>query len=126
MAKVYKRYKFLNKHGRGIKSYSGDLDWKIGEWQKPHDPSELSLCNYGLHASKKVYQAFSYVQGDVLAEVECRGKHLDDDDKHPRNAIEAARKVLAHDTAKNRSAARSARSAAWSARSAAWSARSAA
>ncbi len=59
------------------------------------------------------------------------------DDKRPRQAIEAAKKVLRSDTAKNRSAAESAesaaRSAAWSAesavrsaRSAAWSARSAA
>jgi hypothetical protein len=58
------------------------------------------------------------------------------DDNRPRKAIEAAKKVLKKDTAKNRSAAwsarsaesaaESARSAAESARSAAWSARSAA
>ena len=148
-----KHYKFLNKAGRGIVSYSGNLRWKIGEWNTC-DPDRLELCQYGLHASKKVYQAFSYVQGDVLAEVECRGKHLDDDDKQvwsemritrawkwqkkdsvalsifaaemclkeyeklypndkrPRDAIEAAKAVLLHNTAKNRSAAWS---AAWSA-----------
>src|SRR3990167_298298 len=51
-------------------------------------------------------------------------------DKRPREAIEAAKKVLFHDTAKNRVAAGSAMSAAWSAAgsaagsamSAAWSA----
>ncbi len=52
------------------------------------------------------------------------------DDKRPREAIEAARRVLADDTEETRSAAESAWSAAWSARSAAesaaWSARSAA
>ena len=44
------------------------------------------------------------------------------DDLRPRQAIEAAKKILKHDTEENRSAAMS---AAWSARSAAWSARSA-
>ena len=44
------------------------------------------------------------------------------DDDRPRKAIEAAKRVLEHDTAKNRSAAWSAESAA---ESAAWSARSA-
>ena len=47
--------------------------------------------------------------------------------KSPREAINAAKKVLKNDTQKNRDAARSAASAAWSARSAssaAWSARS--
>lgn len=37
------------------------------------------------------------------------------DDKRPREAIEAAKKVLKNDTVRNRSAAWSARSAAWSA-----------
>jgi hypothetical protein len=52
------------------------------------------------------------------------------DDKRPREAIEAAKKVLENDNEENRSAAwsaaESAWSAAWSARSAAWSAESAA
>lgn len=75
-----KLYKFLNKNGRSIVSAHGNLKWKIGEWQTC-EPEKLALCEYGFHSSKKIYEAFSYVQGEVLAEVECRGKHLDDDDK---------------------------------------------
>ncbi len=166
-------YKFLRLDGKKIKSNSGKLYWKIGEWQ--HVEDRLVICNRGLHASKKIFEAFSYVPGEVLARVEVKGKHIDEkdksvysdmriieaykwtkkdsvalsifaaelclkefeklypDDKRPREAIEAARAVLAHDTAKNRSdawsAARSAESDAWSAarsaESAAWSAWSA-
>ena len=158
-------YKFLNQKGNSIVSEHGNQKWKIGEWV--HVDGEMKCCENGLHASKTVYQAFSYVQGSVLAKVEVKGKHDDEDDKsaysdmrivkaykwtkkdsvassiysaelclkefeklypgddRPRKAIDAARAVLAHDTAKNRSAAWSARSAAWSAWSAAGSARSA-
>ena len=171
-------YKFLNQKGNSIVSEHGNQKWKIGEWV--HVDGEMKCCENGLHASKTVYQAFSYVQGSVLAKVEVKGKHDDEDDKsaysdmrivkaykwtkkdsvassiysaelclkefeklypgddRPRKAIDAARAVLAHDTAKNRSAAWSAaesaagsawsaaesaaESAAWSAWSAAWSA----
>ena len=71
-----KRYKFLRE---GLKSNSGDIVWKIGEWQK-HD-GQLSMCENGFHCSKQPYDAFSYVQGEILAEVEVRGKHLTDDNK---------------------------------------------
>jgi hypothetical protein len=172
------RWKFLNKNGRKIVSSHEATVWRIGEWQ--HCDGEIKACENGLHCSKKIYEALSYVQGDVLAKVEVKGTHDDEndksaysdmriveayswtkkdsvdlaifsaelclkkfeklypDDKRPREAIEAARAVLLHDTAKNRSAAESAAwsarsaarsaawSAAWSARSAAWSARSAA
>ena len=161
-----KRYKFLKLVRGKIKSASGNETWKVGEWKKLDGKPDL--CNYGFHCSKTPYQAFSYVQGEVLAVVEVRGKKdiQDDkeawqemrivkaykwtkkdsvafaiyaaelvlenyekeypDDKRPREAIEAARKVLFKDTAKNRSAALSAWSAARSAESAARSAESAA
>ena len=153
------KYKFLRLVRNKIKSNSGNLTWKIGEWQT--HKGTLSMCNAGLHCSKTPYQAFSFVQGEVLAVVETKGKHIIEDDKEcweqmrivkaykwtkkdsvafaiyaaelvlnnyekehpddlrPRQAIEAAKKVLFHDTPENRSAARS---AAWSAWSAAWSA----
>jgi hypothetical protein len=161
--KIYKRYKFLRE---GLKSENGNLEWKIDKWNKAE--GKLVMCSQGLHACKDPYDAFSYVQGEILALVECRGKHLTvgnkecwreqrviktykwtkkdslrlaiysaelclnifekmyPEDKRPREAIEAAKKVLFKDTAKNRSAADSTSSAAWSAesaaRSAAWSA----
>lgn len=158
-----KRYKFLNLEEKKIKSENGDLTWKIGKWQKID--KELKMCKVGLHCSKTPYQAFSYVQGDVLAIVETRGGSLVEedkecwsemritkaykwtkkdsvafaiyaaelvlpnfekeypDDKRPREAIEAAKRVLFKDNKKNREAAESAaRSAAGSAWSAAWSA----
>ena len=154
-----KRYKFLR---TGLKSVNGNIRWEIGKWEK-HD-GKLEICESGFHCSKEPYDAFKYVQEEILAEVEVRGKNLKQedkevwqemritktfkwtkkdslklaifstelvlknfekeypDDKRPREAIEAAKKVLFKDTAKNRSAAGSAWSAARSAGSVAESA----
>jgi len=71
-----KRYKFLLK---GNKSSHGDFKWKKGVWYK-HD-GEIELCESGFHCSKGIYQAFSYVQGEILAEVEVKGKHESEDTK---------------------------------------------
>ena len=71
-----KRYKFLNK---GLKSANGDMKWKVGEWYK-YD-GDIEMCERGFHCSKGIYQAFSYVQGELLAEVEVKGKHLSQDNK---------------------------------------------
>ena len=164
------RYKFLRK---GLKSENGKQKWVLNKWIKVK--GKLDMCHRGLHACKDPYDAFSYVQGEILAIVECRGEHLTDGnkecwreqrviktykwvkkdslrlaifsaelclknfedkypkDKRPREAIEAAKKVLFKDTAKNRSAANSTYSAnpaysansAYSAYSAACSANSA-
>jgi len=70
------RYKFLRE---GLKSQSGGLRWKLNEWQKT--TGKIEMCNNGFHCSKQPYDAFSYVQGEILAEVEVRGKHLDGDNK---------------------------------------------
>ena len=70
------RWKFIRE---GFKSESGNLKWKIGEWNTVKD--ELRMCRVGFHCSKDAYDAFSYVQGEILAKVECRGKHLEDKDK---------------------------------------------
>ena len=170
-----RRYKFLRqpKKNMEIRSQHGDFVWEIGKWY--HHEAELDMCNAGFHCSKEIQQAFSYIQGEVLAVVEVKGnKEIQDDkevyehmkivkayrwtkkdsvalsiyaaelvidnfekefpnDKRPREAIEAAKKVLEKDTKKNRdaawSAAESAARSAWSAESAAesaWSAESAA
>src|ERR1035437_3683174 len=159
------RWKFLNLKGKTIVSNHGNTIWLIGEWQ--HVDGEMKACNNGLHCSKKIYEAFSYVQGEVLAKVEVKGEHHDEndksaysdmriikayrwtkkdsvalgifsaelclkefeklypDDKRPREAIDAARAVLAHDTAKNRYAAKYAGSAGYAAGSAGYAAGSA-
>lgn len=146
------RYKFLRKVGKSIKSYSGNEIWEIGQWKKID--GKVKLFNKGFHCSKGIYQAFSYVHGEILAKVEVKGsseiwidqevysemriikawewtkkdfvalaihsaelvlenyEKIYPNDMRPRKAIEAAKKVLSEDTAKNRSAARS---AAWSA-----------
>jgi len=77
MTKKIYRYKFLNK---GMKSANGNLPkWELGEWRR-HE-GLLFTCRAGFHCSKGAYQAFSYVQGDTIAKVEVRGKHLSDTDK---------------------------------------------
>ena len=160
--KPVQRCKFLRLDGKKIMSENGICKWKVGEWKKEEN---IDICHQGFHCSKKAYSAFTYVQGEVFAIVECRGKHISQEDKEcwseqriikaykwtkkdflklaifsaelvlknfekeypndlrPREAIEAAKKVLFRDTEKNRSAAESAAESAESAaRSAAESA----
>ena len=74
MKKIY-RWKFLTEE---FKSKNGNCVWDINKW-KTYD-GELSMCRSGFHASKKVSQAFSYVQGEILARVEVAGEHLVDND----------------------------------------------
>ena len=76
--KIY-RWKFLNEVNGKIKSANGDLTWQIGKWKT--DKGKLKICKQGLHCSKGVYQAFSYIQGEILAEVECDGRKQVQDDK---------------------------------------------
>jgi len=71
---VVTRYKFLIE---GLKSDSGYITWKIGKWK--HEDS-ISLCNRGFHCSNKIIDALSYVQGEVLAVVECGGLTEKDSD----------------------------------------------
>ena len=74
-----KRYKFLVSKDNKIKSYNGDCEWKIKE--KKIFNGDLSMCKSGFHCSKTIYQAFSYVQGDILAEVEVGGNKIISNDK---------------------------------------------
>src|ERR1700682_5822490 len=75
-----RRFKFLrSSDGRTIKSQSGNVTWRMGEWQ--HFSKSLVMCNAGLHCSPKITQALSFVQGEALAEVEVRGKNLKQVDK---------------------------------------------
>ncbi len=69
------KYKFLR---TGLKSDSGNLQWKIGQWN--HE-DKLDICHSGLHCSQYPDQAFSFVQGEILALVETKGKSIIQDDK---------------------------------------------
>lgn len=65
---------------KGPKSANGtEGKWKIGEWRK-HD-GDLSMCGAGYHASSNVIDAMNYVNAEIIARVEVRGKHLDQGDK---------------------------------------------
>ncbi len=73
------RYKFLRLTDENeIKSESGDCTWRIGEWKSEE---EVILCETGFHCSQRMYQAFSYVQGEILAQVEVDGVSKIGDDK---------------------------------------------
>ena len=71
-----KLYKFLRE---GLKSDSGDHTWTLGKWYKIN--GKLEICHNGFHASKTALQALGYVKGEILAEVEVRGKSVVEDDK---------------------------------------------
>ncbi len=74
--KTQLRWKFLR---TGLKSNSGDHTWTLNEWYK-HE-GKLSICNSGFHCSKEIGQAFSYVGGEYLAQVEVKGKCDEQKDK---------------------------------------------
>ena len=81
-----KRWKFLREN---LISENGDLHWEKGVWKKQE--GEMKLCENGFHCSKKVYQAFSYVQGEILAQVEVRGKKDVQDDKEAWSEMKIVR-----------------------------------
>jgi len=62
-----------------MKSDAGDFKYRRNKWYK-HD-GELEMCESGFHCSKEPYDAFSHVQGEILAQVEVRGDHLEQEDK---------------------------------------------
>ena len=63
---------------KGMKSSNGNVKWKIGQWQ--HE-DKISMCNSGFHASKRIIDAMGFVNMEVLAEVEVKGKSDKQDDK---------------------------------------------
>ena len=70
-----KLYKFLR---TGLKSEHGDCVWSVSEWK--HEDT-IDICSRGFHASKTPLQALGYVKGEILAEVEVKGKNVKEDDK---------------------------------------------
>jgi len=70
------RWKFLRE---GVVSDYKTFKWKTKKWYS--HKGTVELCNGGFHSSKEIGQAFSYVQGEVLALVEVAGKSDSKDDK---------------------------------------------
>ena len=65
------RYKFLRLVDGAIRSENGDCTWTVDE-QKSIDGA-LEICECGFHCSQRAFDAFSYVKGELLAEVEVSG-----------------------------------------------------
>ena len=53
---------------------------KVGQTLK-RDPSKLSMCNYGLHASVKPLDALRYAPGPIVCRVQLGGTIIEGDDK---------------------------------------------
>lgn len=68
-------YKFLR---TGLKSNSGDHTWEMDKW---YHEDKVEICDKGFHASKTPLQAFSYVAGEIVAQVEVSGESEIQDDK---------------------------------------------
>jgi len=79
ITQMNKRYKFLKLKNNKLESSSGNEIWSVGKWEK--FDGELKMCESGFHCSKDKYDAFSYVQGEILAEVEVKGKSIKEKNK---------------------------------------------
>jgi len=69
------RWKFLRE---GLMSNFGDKKWELDKWERE---DKINMCNSGFHCSKEINQAFIFVQGEILAEVEVKGKCDKQDNK---------------------------------------------
>jgi hypothetical protein len=63
----------------GLKSGVGDMTWKVGRWEK--HKGKLDMCHSGFHASVRAIDAMQHINCEILALVEVRGEHLEQDDK---------------------------------------------
>ena len=63
----------------GMRSGVGDMTWKVGTWH--NHKGKLDMCHSGFHTSVRAIDAMQYVNCEVLALVEVRGKHLKQRDK---------------------------------------------
>ena len=75
LMKNKKLYKFVR---TDLKSENGNHTWEIGKW---YHEDTVDICNKGFHASQTPLQAFNYVRGEILCEVEVKGTSQIQDDK---------------------------------------------
>jgi hypothetical protein len=73
------RYKFLDLTDGRVVSRSGEQVWHKNEWVKV--PGKLAMCGRGLHCSLRMFDAFAYVSGAIVARVEVVGEHESQNDK---------------------------------------------
>ena len=71
-------YRFVTKD---LKSRHGNVQWKIGEWQKLDNDKPLNICENGFHASKKPLDSLDYIFGTRWFQCEAKGTILHDDSK---------------------------------------------
>ena len=64
---------------------------EVGKTYTVPDTRELELCEYGLHASKRLIDALNYAPGEVICRVELAAPIVNGDDK----MVSYSRKVLA-------------------------------
>ena len=69
------QWKFLGLVDGNIQSVHGDCTWNIGKWQKPI--LGIEMYTRGYHSSPGIVEAYRWVNGTILAQVECKGKHID-------------------------------------------------
>ena len=79
------KWKFLVERNGRIESYHGSQTWEVGQWVDY--PDDLELYASGLHASPNPLAALGYVKGDLLAQVEVRGVHIETDDKSVHSSM---------------------------------------
>ena len=71
---MIRAWKFVHENTQGeLRSLSGDHTWTPGAWH--HVQGHIRACRTGFHSSQRIIDAFSYVHGTVLAEIEAKGDH---------------------------------------------------
>lgn len=73
MQTLWKSFKadFKNEHG--------NIKWEINKWQQ--QTGTIQACKNGFHASERAIDAMKYVNCEILALVEVKGKKDEEDDK---------------------------------------------
>lgn len=71
-------WKFLVMHNGSICSQADESSWQIGVWRELDLPIER--CYRGFHACRRAKDAFYYVHGDSIAQVEGAGESIDGGD----------------------------------------------
>src|SRR5437879_4164762 len=68
---VETRWKFLHEVDGRFRSEHGNMSWHVNHWVRVD--GDMELCANGFHCSRRLSEAFSYVQGELVAKVLVRG-----------------------------------------------------